>query len=206
MGKRQPALEEMVAVRMPSSSSKRFLIEPTAIAGVFTVTRRRLADERGFLSRLFEPEELAQAGWQAPIAQINETGTARAGTVRGLHFQWPPHAEMKLVSCTAGRVLDAAVDLRKGSPTYLQSVAIELSAESGRALLIPEGCAHGFQALTDDVRMIYIHTAPYAAAHEGGLDALDPALGLAWPLPVVNRSPRDETLPRVSAGFEGIAL
>ena len=191
---------------MSSSSGNRFLIEPTEISGVFTVTRRRLADERGFLARLFEPEELACAGWQGPIAQINETGTARAGTVRGLHFQWPPHAEMKLVSCTAGRILDAAVDLRKDSPTYLRSVAIELSAESGRALLIPEGCAHGFQALTDDVRMIYIHTAPYAAAHEGGLDALDPALGLAWPLPVVNRSPRDETLPRVSTGFEGIVL
>ncbi|MCD2178872.1 dTDP-4-dehydrorhamnose 3,5-epimerase family protein [Rhizobium sp. C1] len=182
----------------------RFLIEPTFIAGVCTVTRRRLADERGFLSRLFEPEELAHAGWRGPIAQINETGTKCAGTVRGLHFQRPPHAEMKLVSCIAGRILDVAVDLRKGSPTYLQSVALELSAENGRALLIPEGCAHGFQALTHDVRMIYLHTAPYAATHEGGFDALDPVLGLNWPLPVVNRSARDEALPRVASGFEGL--
>lgn len=172
--------------------------------GVYTVTRRRLADERGYLSRLFEPDEMALAGWRGPIAQINETGTKRAGTVRGLHFQRAPHAEMKLVSCIAGRILDVAVDLRKGSPTYLQSVALELSAENGRALVIPEGCAHGFQALTDDVRLIYLHTAPYAAAHEGGLDALDPALGLNWPLPVINRSPRDEALPRIASGFEGL--
>lgn len=187
-------------------SGRRFLIEPTLIAGVYTVTRRRLADERGFLSRLFEPTELAEAGWRGPIAQINETGTTRAGTVRGLHYQTPPHAEMKLVSCIAGRILDVAVDLRKSSPTYLRHVALELSAENGRALLIPEGCAHGFQALTDDVRMIYLHTAPYAAAHEGGLDALDPALGIRWPLPIVNRSPRDESLPRLASGFEGIVL
>ncbi|HWU61594.1 MAG TPA: dTDP-4-dehydrorhamnose 3,5-epimerase family protein [Ensifer sp.] len=186
-------------------SGNRFLIEPTAIAGVHSVTRRRLADERGFLSRLFEPEELALAGWRGPIAQINETGTARAGTVRGLHFQFPPHGDMKLVSCIAGRILDVAVDLRKSSPTYLKFVALELSAENGRALLIPEGCAHGFQALTDDVRMIYLHSAAYAAAHEGGLDALDPALGIDWPLPVGNRSPRDEALPRIASGFEGIA-
>lgn len=187
-------------------SGSRFLIEPTLITGVYTVTRRRLADERGFLSRLFEPDELAGAGWRGPIAQINETGTTRAGTMRGLHYQTPPHAEMKLVSCIAGRILDVAVDLRKSSPTYLQHVALELSAENGHALLIPEGCAHGFQALTDDVRVIYLHTAPYAADHEGGLDALDPALGIMWPLPIVNRSPRDESLPRLASGFEGIVL
>ena len=191
---------------MTTAAGNRFLIEPTAIAGVYNVTRRKLADERGFLSRLFEPDELALAGWRGPIAQINETGTTRAGTVRGLHFQTPPHAEMKLVSCVAGSILDVAVDLRKSSLTYLQSVAVELSAENGRALLIPEGCAHGFQALTDDVRMIYLHSVPYAPAHEGGIDALDPALGLHWPLPVINRSPRDETLPRIASGFEGLTL
>lgn len=186
-------------------SGKRFSIEQTDIAGIFSVTRRRLADERGFLSRLFEPEELAAAGWRGAIAQINETGTTRAGTVRGLHFQHPPHGEMKLVSCLSGRIFDVAVDLRRGSPTYLRSVALELSQENGRALLIPEGCAHGFQALTDDVRMLYLHSAPYAAAFEGGFDALDPALAIAWPLPVANRSPRDEALARVTADFEGLA-
>ena len=186
-------------------TGNRFAIAPTGIAGVFSVTRRRLADERGYLSRLFEPEEMSGAGWSGPIAQINETGTAKAGTVRGLHFQHPPHAEMKLVSCIAGRILDVAVDLRKGSPTFMRTVALELSAENGTALLIPEGCAHGFQALTDDVRMIYLHSAPYAAAHEGGFDAADPALAIAWPLPVINRSPRDEALPRIAADFEGLS-
>jgi dTDP-4-dehydrorhamnose 3,5-epimerase len=189
---------------MSDTPGNRFLIEPTPIAGVYTVTRRRMADERGFLSRLFEPEELAHAGWRGPIAQINETGTIRAGTLRGLHFQRPPYAEMKLVSCIAGRILDVVIDLRKDSTTYLGSVCVELSAENGRALIIPEGFAHGFQALTDDVRMIYLHSAPYAAAHEGGIDALDPALALAWPLPAVNRSPRDAALPRIGPDFEGL--
>lgn len=186
-------------------TGKRFSIEQTQIAGVFAVTRRRLDDQRGFLSRLFEPEELALAGWHGPIAQINETGTTRAGTVRGLHFQHAPHAEMKLVSCVAGRIFDVAVDLRRGSPTYLRSVGLELSEDNGRALLIPEGCAHGFQALTDNVRMIYLHSAPYAAAFEGGFDALDPVLSISWPLPVENRSPRDQALARVSEDFEGLA-
>lgn len=187
-------------------TGNRFAIAPTGIAGVFSVTRRRLSDVRGFLSRLFEPQELERAGWRGQIAQINETGTAKAGTVRGMHFQHPPHAEMKLVSCIAGRILDVAIDLRKGSPTFLRSVALELSAENGTALLIPEGCAHGFQALTGDVRMIYLHSAPYAAAHEGGFDAADPALAIAWPLPVANRSPRDEALPRIPPDFEGLSL
>ena len=187
-------------------TGNRFTIAPTGIAGVFSVTRRRLADERGYLSRLFEPEELSAAGWRGPVAQINETGTAKAGTVRGLHFQHPPHAEMKLVTCTVGSIFDVAVDLRKESPTYMRSVAVELSEENGCALLIPHGCAHGFQALSDDVRMIYLHSAPYAAAHEDGLDATDPALSIDWPLPVVNRSPRDEALPRIAQGFEGLTL
>jgi dTDP-4-dehydrorhamnose 3,5-epimerase len=187
-------------------STGRFVIEPTPLGGLHLVRRRQFADERGFLSRLFEPGELAAVGWSGPVEQINETGTLKAGTLRGLHFQHPPHAEMKLVSCTRGRIFDVAVDLRAGSPTFLKWFAAELSEENGLALLIPQGFAHGFQALSNDVRMIYVHSAPYDAPSEDGLDALDPRLAIDWPLPAENRSARDLALARAGHDFEGIHL
>ncbi|MFM7576864.1 MAG: dTDP-4-dehydrorhamnose 3,5-epimerase family protein, partial [Microcystaceae cyanobacterium] len=131
------------------------------IAGLKTVTRQPIGDRRGFLARLFCAEELKEAGWHKPIAQINHTYTAQAGTVRGLHYQNPPHAEMKLVTCIQGQIWDIAVDLRANSPTFLTWQGAVLSAENHSALLIPEGCAHGFQALTDDVELIYCHSVPY---------------------------------------------
>ncbi|WP_368643074.1 dTDP-4-dehydrorhamnose 3,5-epimerase family protein [Castellaniella ginsengisoli] len=182
----------------------RFMVTETGIAGLRVVQRRRLGDERGFLSRLFCAGELAPAGWDKPVAQINHTWTQRRGTVRGLHFQRPPHAEMKLVTCLRGAVWDVGLDLRSGSPTFLQWRAVELSADNGCALLIPEGCAHGFQALTDDCELLYLHSAPYAAQAEGGLSALDPALGIGWPLPIALRSERDLRHPEVMPDFTGL--
>lgn len=184
----------------------RFSFEPAPLEGLCVVTRQRLGDARGYLSRLFEPEALREAGWPGSIAQINETATALKGTVRGLHFQHPPFAEAKLVFCTRGRIFDVAVDLRTGSPTFLHWHGVELSDENGRALLIPPGFAHGFQALCDDVRMIYLHSAPYTPEAEGGFDACDPALGIQWPLAVENRSDRDRSFAPIDAGFEGIRL
>ncbi|OLP53222.1 dTDP-4-dehydrorhamnose 3,5-epimerase [Rhizobium rhizosphaerae] len=178
--------------------SKRFEIEATPLDGLLLLKRRPIADPRGSFARLFCAEELAAAGWHGPVAQINESRTRHRGTVRGLHYQKPPFAEIKLVSCVEGAILDVAVDLRPQSPTYLKTHAAELSAGNACALMIPEGFAHGFQALTDDVRMIYVHSAPYAAEAEAGIDATDPTLSIAWPLPVANRSPRDEALPRLS--------
>ena len=183
----------------------RFDVEETAIPGVLVLTRRRFADDRGYLSRLFCAEELEEIGWRGPVAQINETGTCLAGTVRGMHFQRPPFAEMKLITCVAGAILDVAVDLRRDSPTFLRHVGVELSADNVRSLLIPEGCAHGFQALSGDVRMIYAHSAPYRSEAEGGLHPQDPGLGIVWPLPVVNLSPRDFSHPFLSPGHEGFA-
>ena len=129
----------------------RFTIEHLPLQGLQRVTRQRLGDARGFLARLYCAEELARAGWRQPIAQINHTATAARGTVRGMHFQRPPHAEMKLVSCIRGEAWDVAVDLRADSETFLHWHAERLSAENGHALLIPEGFAHGFQTLSDDV-------------------------------------------------------
>jgi dTDP-4-dehydrorhamnose 3,5-epimerase len=184
----------------------RFEVLNTPLAGLQCVQRRLLGDARGYLSRLFCADELAAAGWQAPVAQINHTFTARRGTVRGLHYQRPPHAEMKLVSCLAGEIWDVAVDLRAGSPTFLRWHAERLSAANGRALLIPPGFAHGFQALSDDVAMLYLHSAAYAPDAEAALQAQDPRLAIAWPLPVQGLSPRDAAHALLVPEFEGVML
>ena len=185
--------------------SARFTAHATPLQGLCVIRRKTMPDDRGFLSRLFCEEDLAAFGWQGHVAQLNETGTRHKGTVRGMHFQRPPHAEIKLVTCTRGRILDIAVDIRAQSPTFLQHFAVELSEDNACSLLIPKGFAHGFQALTDDVRMIYAHSEPYAASFEGGLNPEDPALGIDWPLPVVNLSPRDAAHPLLSPDYRGVA-
>ena len=184
----------------------RLTILDLPLDGLKRVERQRLGDARGFLARLFCADELRSAGWRAPVAQINHTATTRRGTVRGLHFQRPPHAEMKLVSCIRGEVWDVAVDLRRGSPTFLSWHAERLSADNNRALLIPEGFAHGFQALSDEAELIYCHSAAYATDAEGGVNAHDPRLAIAWPLAVGELSARDAQLPVVDDAFAGIAL
>ncbi|MDP3085503.1 MAG: dTDP-4-dehydrorhamnose 3,5-epimerase family protein [Rubrivivax sp.] len=184
---------------------KRFELQPTPLSGLVLVQRQRLGDARGFLSRLFCTDELAAAGWTRPVRQINHTHTARRGCVRGLHFQHAPHAEAKLVSCLRGAVFDVAVDLRAGSPTFLRWHASTLTADNGCALLIPEGFAHGFQTLTDDVEMLYCHSAPHVAAAEGGIHPLDEQLAIDWPLPVSEMSPRDAAHARLATEFEGVS-
>lgn len=176
------------------------------IKGLVRVERRRLGDGRGFLSRIFCAEELLSVGWVKPIAQINHTYTAKRGTVRGLHFQHPPHSEMKLVTCLHGAVWDVALDLRADSDTFLQWQAEELSAENGRALLIPEGFAHGFQALTDHVELLYCHSEFYSPETEAGLNPCDPRLTIDWPLEVIELSSRDQHHPMIDQYFKGIVL
>ncbi|MBW8299933.1 MAG: dTDP-4-dehydrorhamnose 3,5-epimerase family protein [Hydrogenophaga sp.] len=183
----------------------RFEVETTPIEGPLVLRRRKIVDERGHISRLFCAEELAEIGWRGPVAQVNESASRFAGTVRGMHFQNPPYSEIKLVTCVAGRILDVAVDLRQGSPTFLNHVAVELSADNAYSFLIPEGFAHGFQALSDDVRMIYAHSAPYRAEAEGGLSPTDPRLAIAWPLPVRHLSPRDAAHPQLGTDYRGLA-
>ena len=184
----------------------RFGISDTPIAGLKVVERDRQADERGFFSRMFCAEELRAAGWSKPIAQINQTLTRRVGAVRGLHFQFPPHAEMKLVNCVRGEVWDVAVDLRKGSPTFLKWFGVRLSAENGRALLIPEGLAHGFQALAPDCELIYFHSCAYHSASEGALHAEDLLVAVEWPRPITELSARDRAHPMLSPSFQGICV
>ena len=179
-------------------------IRTTALRGVSVVTRTRREDARGFFSRFFCAEELAATGFALPIAQVNHTLTRRRGSVRGLHFQHPPHAEAKFVSCLRGEVFDVAVDLRRGSPTFLQWHGEMLSCANGRSLIIPQGFAHGFQALEDDCELLYLHSQPYAAAAEGGLRATDPRLKIAWPLPLADLSERDAAFALLAADFAGL--
>jgi len=185
---------------------RRLTITDLPLAGLKLIERDSLVDDRGFLSRLFCAEELASAGWRKPISQINHTYTARRGTVRGMHFQYPPEAEMKLVSCLRGRVWDVAVDLRRGSDSMLHWHAEELSADNHRALLIPEGFAHGFQALTDDVELVYCHSVAFRDEAQGGLNPRDARLAIKWPLEISVLSHTDGHHPMVHHDFAGVMI
>ena len=176
----------------------------TVLAGVVQIQRRAHADARGSFSRLFCAEELATVGWSGPVAQVNHSVNTTRGTVRGLHYQRAPWAEQKLVSCVRGRVWDVAVDLRRDSPTFLLWHAQELSAQSGDALLIPEGCAHGYQALSDDAEIVYCHSSSFAPQAQAGAHPCDPRLAIVWPLPVERMSQRDAEWPMLAAEFAGV--
>jgi len=184
----------------------RFIVLETPIEGLKVVERQLMGDSRGFLSRLFCAEELAAAGWSKPIIQVNQTFTQRRGTIRGMHFQKQPHAEMKLVTCLHGEIWDVAVDLRVGSPTFLKWYAEKLSSSNHRALLIPEGFAHGFQTLSDDCELLYLHSAAYAAGAESALNVIDPLLSITWPLAVTEISARDAQHPMLDNQFRGVIL
>jgi dTDP-4-dehydrorhamnose 3,5-epimerase len=184
--------------------SSRFRIEATPIAGLVLVHRQPLADGRGFFERLFCPEELAASGFPGVVAQINRSSTGQAGTVRGLHFQHPPFAEWKHITCLEGSVHDVVVDLRRDSPTFLAAQAVTLSRAGRLSLVVPPGCAHGFQVLEGPAELLYVHSQRYAPEAEAGVRADDPRLGIAWPLPIVGRSPRDAAHPLLAADFAGV--
>lgn len=177
----------------------------TALRGLNLVDIEPAVDQRGAFARLFCERELAAVIGDRRIVQINYSRTTAVGAVRGFHYQNPPHAEMKLVRCLKGQVWDVAVDLRAGSPTFLRWHAEVLSADNGRMLAIPEGFAHGFQALAPDSELLYLHTAPYTLAAESGLRHDDPRLGVAWPLPVADLSERDRSHRPISSDFRGIS-
>lgn len=183
---------------------KRFNVTRTPLDGLVAVQRSQAADSRGFFSRLFCAEELAEVGFDLPISQINHTLTRRLGAARGLHFQHAPHAEIKLVSCVRGRVFDVAVDLRRCSPTFLCWHAEILSAENATSLLIPRHFAHGFQTLEEDSELLYLHSTAYAPAAEGTLNLSDPAIGIGWPLPFSDVSDKDRATPHVPRDFAGL--
>ena len=167
----------------------------TALSGAFVIELERRGDSRGFFARAFCQNEFAEHGLKPSVAQANVAFSALKGTLRGMHFQYPPAAETKLVRCTRGSVLDIIVDLRPESPTYLRHIEIELTADNQRAIYVPERFGHGYQVLEDATETSYMVGEFYTPEMEGGLRHDDPRLGLSWPLPVTEISPKDAAWP-----------
>jgi dTDP-4-dehydrorhamnose 3,5-epimerase len=163
----------------------------TNLKGSFLVDPERREDERGFFARLFCQKEFAQLGLESGVAQANAAVNIKRGTLRGMHFQYPPAIEAKLVRCMHGAILDVVVDLRPESETYLEHVAVELSSDNQRALYVPGRFAHGYQTLEDGTAILYHASAFYAPNAENGLRHDDPRLAIEWPLPVAAISGKD---------------
>ena len=179
-------------------------LNQTSIQGVFEVRSLRGQDKRGSFARWFCQQELDQLLLGKAIRQINHSVNTNAGVVRGLHFQYPPAAEYKLVRCIRGEVMDFVVDLRAGSATFLQHLSIRLREYDDLMLLIPPGCAHGFQALVDNSQLLYLHTSDYQPGFEGGCRIDDPCLKIQLPMPISTLSERDASFVSLAPDFNGI--
>ena len=171
------------------------LFTETKLRGAFIIDLERREDNRGFFARAFCQNEFSDHGLKPIIAQANIGFNRRRGCLRGMHFQYPPAAETKVVRCTRGAVLDIIVDLRPESPTFLEHISVELTADNHRAIYIPERFAHGYQALEDETETSYQVGEFYTPGSEGGLRYDDPVLGLTWPLPVSEMSEKDAAWP-----------
>jgi dTDP-4-dehydrorhamnose 3,5-epimerase len=170
-------------------------VDPTALPDVLILTPRRFGDARGWFMEAWNADAMAKAGLDLPWVQDNHSFSAAKGTLRGLHYQSPPRAQDKLVRCSRGAILDVAVDIRAGSPTYGAWVGVELSAENARQLLVPKGFLHGFLTLTDDVEVQYKCTDLYAPAHDGAVRWDDPAIGINWGVTAPILSDKDAKAP-----------
>jgi dTDP-4-dehydrorhamnose 3,5-epimerase len=178
----------------------------TRLDGLYTVDTTPIVDTRGIFVRTFCEDEFVSLRDNLHWKQSNLSTTRGKGSIRGMHFQFPPAAEVKLIRCLRGRVLDVAVDVRQGSPTFLHWEAVELTEDNDRMMFIPEGFAHGFQTLTDEVQLLYMHSSSWSPAHEGRLRFDDPRVDIAWPLPVSHVSDRDLGTPLVDDRFTGVDL
>lgn len=178
----------------------------TKLKGAFIIEPDLIEDERGFFARVFCRKEMESHGLNSDIVQCNISFNKTKGTLRGMHYQIEPHAEAKLVRCTAGAIYDVIVDLRRESSTFQQWLAVELSADSHKTLYIPEGCAHGFQTLTDNAEIFYQHAAEHSPDHACGILFDDPSLKIVWPLPVSIISAKDQSYPPIDQRFRGIDL
>lgn len=173
---------------------------PTRFDGAWLIALDKQVDDRGYFARTMCEREFAAKGLVSRYVQTNVSGNIAAGTVRGLHFQRAPHAEAKLIRCTRGAIFDVIVDLRPRSATFLTWQSFVLSPDTDCLLYVPEGFAHGYQTLRPDTEVTYQVTAFYAPQAEGGVRYDDPALGIAWPLPVSAISPKDASWPSLGAG------
>ena len=178
----------------------------TPLEGSYLIEPVPFKDERGWFARTYSKDEFEKIGHTKEWVQLNHSVTFKKGTIRGMHFQFPPHSEIKMVRCVAGSIFDVIIDVRQNSPTFLQWYGAELSADNKQMLYIPEGFAHGFQALTDGVELIYHHSEFYTRGSEGGIRYNDPRVNISWPLPVTAISERDESHPLLDNTFNGIKL
>jgi len=181
-----------------------FDIREASIPAVKVIQRNHSDDSRGFFERLFCGTELSALTGAKPVVQINHSRTMRLGTVRGLHFQHAPHREHKFVTCIRGQIFDVAVDMRRNSGTFLRWHSEILSETNFHTMFIPEGFAHGFQTLSPDCELLYLHTAPYCAAAQGALNARDPILNIGWPEEITEISARDLAHPMLVPPFEAL--
>jgi len=171
------------------------IVQATPLAGVYVLEPELHADHRGVFARTWCAQEMAAHGLDTRLAQSSISYNHRAGTLRGMHYQAAPHAEVKVVRCTAGAVFDVALDLRPGSPTRGQWTSVELSAENRRAMYLPEGVAHGMQTLVDGAELLYLISVPHVPESGRGVRWNDPAFGICWPLPVSEIAARDAQYP-----------
>jgi dTDP-4-dehydrorhamnose 3,5-epimerase len=185
--------------------SQRLQFIPTLLSGLYSIKGKPIKDQRGFFNRLFCAEEISEIGLKKPIVQMNQTMTRKKGAIRGLHFQNTPYTETKIVTCIKGKVFDVAIDIRKNSPTFLKWHAEELSDSNNVSLYIPDGFAHGFQALTNDCELLYMHSEFYQSAAEDALNVLDPRLSIKWPLEITEISERDSKHPMINI-FKGVEI
>jgi len=181
-------------------------ITETPLQAAYVLVPEPIVDRRGKFARVYCRQELEQIGHHKPIVQINHSLTRRKGAIRGMHFQYPPEAEIKIVKCVAGSVYDVIVDLRRNSPTFRKWHSEILSAENMKMMYVPEGFAHGFQTLDANSELLYLHTQFHNPQCEGGVRFDDPTLNISWPLEVTEISVRDGSRPLLSEDFEGIIL
>lgn len=168
---------------------------PTELVGAFVIDLQRFEDNRGFFACAWSAEAFAKQGLDVRLAQINLSYNRTRGTLRGMHFRHAPHAEAKLIRCVRGTIYDVIIDLRPDSASYRRWVGVELSAENRRAVYVPEGFAHGFQTLVNDVEVLYQVSQPYMPSAEAGVRYDDPAFGVSWPLPASEVSAKDQQWP-----------
>lgn len=179
-------------------------VNPTPFTGVYTIDTDAFHDHRGAFARWFDDKELEDILGDQHIVNVNYSRTVHKGSIRGMHFQFPPDTETKLVRCIRGRILDVIVDIREGSPTFLQHFSAELSEDNMRLLCVPKGFAHGFQSLEDDSEIMYLVTNYYSPENECGLNPLDPKLNIEWPLPIADMSDKDKGRAHLTDSFKGI--
>jgi len=181
-------------------------IKQTPLQNAFVIEPEPFTDDRGLFARVFCKQELQSILHDKNIVQVNHSMTRQKGAIRGMHFQYPPKAEIKMVKCICGSVFDVIIDLRKGSPSFLKWHGETLSAKNMKMMYVPEGFAHGFQTLQPNSELLYLHTEFYNPEHEGSVFYDDPKIGIKWPLKVTEISDKDKRYPFLTQDFGGIQL